>query len=47
MLEITILVGILLSGIGIGYVTERIAFNKGVCPKCGAKLKHFDNTSQG
>lgn len=31
----------------IGYLTERKYYNKGICPKCGEKLKFFDMDSQG
>lgn len=26
---------------------EKKGFNNGICPKCGKKLEHFDNDSQG
>ena len=31
----------------IGIFSEKKDYNNGICPKCGQKLHHFDNDSQG
>jgi predicted RNA-binding Zn-ribbon protein involved in translation (DUF1610 family) len=31
---------------GIGYYLESKAYNEGVCPDCGGKLRFFDTDSQ-
>lgn len=36
-----------LSGIICTIYAEIRDFNNGYCPRCGKKLKHFDNDSQG
>ena len=28
------------------YISEKKKYNKGICKKCGGKLRHFDNDSQ-
>lgn len=44
----TILMIILLPvGIILGIHSDKKDFNNGICPRCGAPLKHFDTDSQG
>ena len=38
---------IIIACVIIVIVDERRAFNGGICQHCGAKLRHFDNDSQG
>ena len=44
----TILMIILLPvGIILGIRSDKKDFNNGICPRCGAPLRHFDTDSQG
>lgn len=38
---------LILTGCLIGIYVEKRDYNNGICPKCGTKLTHFDNDSQG
>ena len=31
----------------LGVMSEKRAYNNGVCKRCGNRLEHFDNDSQG
>jgi hypothetical protein len=47
ILLIGLFIFIILGSYFLGYRAEKTAYNNGVCPKCGGKLRHFDTDSQG
>lgn len=47
LLIIPVVLILWLGAIPVFIHSERAAYNNGVCKKCGGKLRHADNDSQG
>ena len=47
MKVLTILIAIWLGAIPIFIISDRKAYNNGICRKCNGKLRHADTDSQG